>query len=160
MFERVRTTVLEGDDATGYQVAFVFREVAATMLSTESRTEIYRKVAAFLCRPKGRVIDSARTLDGIWYAIPGGDLPLALFWAYLLLPVFNQPLTETQRDYMLDRLMIVTALNPSAQSGLRPLYLAFLGCLANVYSEAGNQTRSIEPRQENSRKSLGRRRYA
>lgn len=143
MLARLRGTILEGDDATGYQVAFVFREVAITMLTPEDKIRIYRETAGFLCQPRDGVIDANRGLDGIWYAMLGGDHFLALFWAYGLLPVFNESLTEFQREYMLDRLAIVTALNPPSEQGLKVLYLFILTSLAAVYAEAGNQSHAI-----------------
>lgn len=142
MLENLKDILIEGDDRLGYQIAFIFKQVAMKYLTDEQRKEIYNKVGLYLMTPKNNVINSDNAVNAIFYAIMAGNLKNALLWALLLLYPRDKSFTKEQHKYLLSQLSIIEALNFPKEKDLRFMYTVALFIMATTYTEIEEISRS------------------
>jgi tetratricopeptide (TPR) repeat protein len=120
IIEQVGGSVIEGDSANGYTVAFVFRKIAEQRISQEERQAVYRTAARTLLRPKGRILDAERTVWGIFYSFCLGDFDQVFFWATnLLLAADRQSWPEPILSALLLKLHFLMLIPPLGKFDLQ-----------------------------------------
>ena len=85
MLDNLEGSLIEGDVALGYQIAFIFKQIANTYIPAEQRREIYDKISQYLMTPKDRIINADEAADAVFYAIMAGKLRNAFMWTNMLL---------------------------------------------------------------------------
>src|SRR5262249_39801468 len=74
LLDRLNPSVIEGSDDNGFEVAFVFREIAKQMISETEQRAVFHAVADRLLTPRGRTVLAERTCAGILYGVLAGDI--------------------------------------------------------------------------------------
>ena len=118
LMDEIGPAVLEGSVEDGIRVSPTFRDVAKTKISSDETKATYRIAGKLLLKPKGKVIDGDRALDGIFYLLLAGDVGKAASWAlyllqYLLKDEENDPDKEKRLKIILDRLDYFTFVKPA-----------------------------------------------
>lgn len=143
MFENLKYTVIEGDNQIGYQIAFVFKQVAADYLTDKYKREIYDKIGTYLMTPKDKTINADAAIDAIYYAIAASKLMNALSWATLLL-YSSKEFNKEQTKYLLNRLDIISALNFPKESTEKLSYFMALLIMSIKYGEIDEDKKANE----------------
>lgn len=144
MLENFKGILIEGDDRLGYQIAFIFKQVAMKYLTDEQKKEIYNKVGLYLMTPKNNVINSDNAVNAIFYAIMAGNLNNALLWTMMLLYPRDKSFTKEQYKYLLSRLSIIEALNFPKEKEMKLIYTAVLFSVAITYTKIEEINKSNE----------------
>jgi hypothetical protein len=137
LIEKLKGSVLEGDDSIGYQIPSVFRKVSQQYLNTELTLKIYRVAGEHLLHPKGKTLDVMSFAEGITYAVLGNDLIRGLVWASILLFNASRKLTKNQLKSLLIRLWILEALKTPSDDFLKVHHAITLFQMAMLYQEIG-----------------------
>jgi hypothetical protein len=144
MFENLRGVLIEGDERSGYQIAFIFKQVAVNYLSDDLRQQIYDRVGHYLMTPKNNVINGDHAIDAIFYAIIAKNLQYAFLWAMMLFYPRGKPVTSEQWKYILYRLSFIEVLNFPVEIDLKVSYTLLLIVMALKYSKIYNVEKSNE----------------
>ncbi len=144
LIEKLKGTILEGDDSVGYQVPHIFQKVSGRYRNPDIPLKIFKAASGFLLSPKGKVIDLNNITEGITYAIFGGDLASALHWTNIILYNASRKLNDVQLRSFLERIWIVEALRIPKDDSLKLLYAITLSQMAIAYRKIGDSQRSIK----------------
>ena len=144
LMERLKGTILEGDESVGYQIPFIFRKVSQRYWSPDIPLNTFKEASRHLLSPKGKVIDLADISEGITYAIFSGDLSSALHWTNIVL--FNAPrkLKKIHLTFFLNRIWILETLKIPEDDSLKLLYGIALFQIARAYKKIGDPQRSTK----------------
>ena len=144
LIEKLKGTVLEGDDSVGYQIPFVFRKVSQGYWNPNTLQSVFKAASEYLLSPKGKVIDLNEITEGITYAIFGDNLAKALHWINIIL--FNAPrkLKKIHLKFFLERISMIQALEAPKDDPLKALYGLALFQMAIAYKKVGDSQRSIK----------------
>ncbi len=138
LLDRVSPSVVEGSPLGGFEVAFVFREIAKRMIGESERLAVYRAVADRLLTVQGRVLIADRTSDGIVYALLSGDIDRAVFWTTIVLKrALDQRLPKNSIAALLTRLGVMSALIATGDVWRRFCHALMLMTFSNAYSHLG-----------------------
>jgi len=144
MIEYLGRAIVEGDEKSGFYVAHVFKEVAKQQITQGQQLEVFRKVSAILLEPRGKVLDVKDVTEGINYALVGLEIERALFWSmFLLHHLLRKPPEPEQLRYVLDRVELVTLLNPPEEPNAFLLYGTVIVCVALGYSHLKDHQKAL-----------------
>jgi tetratricopeptide (TPR) repeat protein len=145
LIEKLKGTVLEGDDSVGYQIPVVFRNVSKQYWNPNTSSDAFKAASEYLLSPKGKVIDLNEISEGITYAIFSGRLADALHWANFILFNAAPKLDKIQLGFFLERIWIIEeALKVPEEDPLKVLYGFTLFQMAIAYKKTGDSQRSIK----------------
>lgn len=145
MLDNLEGSLIEGDEALGYQIAFIFKQIASNYIPIEQKREIYDRISKYLMTPKNNVIDVDEAADAVLYAIMAGKLQNAFIWTNMLL--FHKrksPYTQEQLKYLLMKLSILEALNVPTEKQEKLSYYLTLLALSARYVEISEIDRANE----------------
>ncbi|MFZ3136379.1 MAG: AAA family ATPase [Thermodesulfovibrionales bacterium] len=145
IFDNLQGTVIEGDDKVGYQVAFLFKEIASGYLTLEQKREIYDRIGTYLITPRANVIRGEDVLDAIMYALAAGNLEKVFSWTGLLIYFTGKEhATKEQYKYLLSRLGVIEAINFPIKKELHLVHSIVLFGFAQFYNAIDDLTKANE----------------
>jgi len=145
LLNRLRPSVIEGSTENGFQVAFVFREVAKRMISPTEAQAVYRAAAGRLLSPQGRTLVADRTCTGVVYAVLGGDIDRGIFWTTILLTrALDQGLPNSMVAALLIRLGVMSALRPPDDRSGRVSHTVMLLTFSQAYGRIGQHEKAVD----------------
>lgn len=145
LLDQLSPLVIEGSAETGFQVAFVFREVAKRMISPAEVQAVYRAAADRLLSPQGRNLVALRTCAGILYAVFGGDIGRGIFWTTMLLrSALNQKIPDSMVAGLLTRMAVMSALHPPEDFPGRVSHALMLLMFAQAYGRIGQYEKAAD----------------
>jgi hypothetical protein len=144
LIEKLKGTILEGDDSVGYQVPFIFRKVSQRYWSPDIPLNTFKRASKYLLSPKGKVIDLNDISEGVTYAIFSGDLSSALHWINIVLFNALRKLKKIHLTFFLNRIWIVETLKIPKDDSLKLLYGITLFQIARAYKKIGDPQRSTK----------------
>jgi len=145
LLDRLSPSVIEGSAKNGFQVAFVFREVARQMISPAETQAVYRSAADRLLLPQGRTLVADRTCAGVVYAALATDVGRAIFWTTILLGcALNQGLSNNLLAALLTRLALMSALRPPDDLSGRVSHALMLLMFAQAYARTGQYEKAAD----------------
>ena len=113
LLDRLNPSIVEGSDANGFDVAFVFREIAKQMIGAAEQQAVYRAVAHHLLTPQGNRVAADRACTGVVYGVLARDIEPSIIWTTTLLKrAIDQGLSNSVVVGLLSRLSFMSALNP------------------------------------------------
>lgn len=145
LLDRLYPSVIEGSDENGFQVAFVFREIAKQMISPAEQQVVYRVAADRLLAPRGRTVVADRACTGIVYGVLAGDVGRSIFWTTILLKrAVDQRLPNTTVAGLLSRLAFMSALRPPEDLPGRFSHAVMLVTISQAYVRVGQREKAAE----------------
>lgn len=145
ILEELLGTVIEGTDAEGYSVPFVYKEVAKKQLTRDQQKEIFSAVSLTLLTPVGKTINAEETIDGIFYSFLAENFERAFFWSTMLFQALNKDnLTDSQINSVLDRLVFLAFINTPKEEDLFMLYCGMLLSMAMVYGKVKKYKNALD----------------
>jgi len=94
LFDKLHNNILEGDEKYGYQISYIFSNLAREYLQEDERKSILSHISAYLLRFDSKKIDAVNFNNGLIYAIYSGDIDKALRVA----PIFYAALSKQSLD--------------------------------------------------------------
>lgn len=144
ILERLKTTILEGDESTGYQIAFVFRALANTYVTTENAKNIIDKVSSYMLTPINGQIDALKAVQAIDYSILIKNYERAFLYATLLVSSSYEKETNYKNlEYILDQLFIVRSIDFPTDPKLKLMYTILLVGVALTYLKIEDQNNAV-----------------
>jgi hypothetical protein len=145
LLERLSPSVIEGSAENGFQVAFVFREVAKGMISQAEQRAVYKAAADRLLSPEGRTLIADRTCAGVVYAALANDVGRAIFWTTILVRcALTQGLPNNVLVTLLTRLALMSALRPPDDLPGRVRHGLMLLMFAQAYARIGQHEKAAD----------------
>jgi hypothetical protein len=145
LLDRLSPSVVEGSSENGFQVAFVFREIAKQMLSPAEQQVVYRAAADLLLTPQGRTVVADRTCTGIFYGVLAHDVHRSMFWTTTLLKrAVDQGLPNDVVAGLLSRLAFMPALRPPADLPGRFSHAVMLLAISHAHVHVGQREKAAE----------------
>lgn len=136
MLEMLKGSVIEGDESTGYQVAFVFKNIAESYLSREEKKVIWSQLSDYLLSPEGNTLDVAKAIDGIHYSLMIPNYEKAFFFTLrITMYAYTKEKDETIIRIILSRLRIIGMLNFPPEDKQKLSYVYVLLVMAQTYNK-------------------------
>lgn len=143
LIDKLRGTILEGNDNIGYSVEFVFSQIAKDILSDKEKDNIYNKVGNFLMNPKNNVVNANDAIDAIFYALLAKNLVKVFIWTNLLLRPWKKSFTKDQLKILLQRLVLIESLNSPQKGELKLFYWITILTFAFSYQKIDDLNKAI-----------------
>lgn len=145
MLDKLQGSVIDGDEAQGYSVSFIYKKVAENQLSLEEKKEVFNVVSNQLLQPQGNVIDATEVAEGIYYAVLGNRLEAAFFWTSMLTrPAADQTLSKSEMLHVLDRIDFITFINSPEDPKLLLFYHTMLFSMSFAYFYVGQKKKALD----------------
>ena len=143
LLDQLNPSIIEGSDENGFEVAFVFREIAKQMISAVEQQAVYRAVAHRLLTPHGQSVAADRACAGIAYGVLAREVDLSIFWTTILLKrAVDQSLSTAVMDGLLRRLAFMSALNPPDDLRGRFAHAVMIMTISRAYVHVGQRERA------------------
>ncbi len=145
VLDKLYGTVIEGDKRTGYNVSFVYREVARSQLSLQEQQLILDVVSTELLTPIGKVLDADKITKGVFCALLADKHEKVFYWTTtLLLSAIKNSLPMIQMRAIVERLELFGYIRVPEEPKLLLMYYIMLHLMASVYSRIGYDDKAFE----------------
>lgn len=145
ILEELLGTVIEGTEAEGYGVPFVYKEVAKRQLTQDQQKEIFDVASLTLLTPVGKTINAEETIDGIFYSFLAQNFERAFFWSMMLFQGLNRDnLTDSQVNSVLDRLVFLSFINTPKEEDSLMLYCGMILSMAMAYCKVKKYKNALD----------------
>ncbi|MDD5774047.1 MAG: hypothetical protein PHX78_11335 [bacterium] len=129
ILDKLRGTVIEGDERQGYVIAYVYKKVANEKTKdTQLQQEIFEAVSNELLKPINNILNANEISDGIVYALLAKKFKDAFHWSTVLLKTaIDKNVSKRELNVIIDRIEIISAINcPNDSDTLIKYYKALI----------------------------------